>query len=221
MWLTHWEPRLAAFAAERLPAHDPAHDLAHVQRVVANARALMSVEGAEPHVVIPAAWLHDCVVLPKDSDKRSQASRLAATAAVDFLEAQAYPSEFLPAIHHAIEAHSFSAAIPPLTLEAKVVQDADRLDAIGAIGIARCLLLGGVMGKTLYDLDEPFPQTRKPDDSRYTLDHFYVKLLKLAEMMQTPTGRREGRRRTSVMSAYLSELGRELNGFVRDRSTEA
>jgi uncharacterized protein len=219
MWLTHWEPRLVAFIGEHLPANDPAHDLAHVQRVVANARTLMAEEGAEPAVVIPAAWLHDCVVLPKDSQRRSQASRLAATAATDFLGAQGYPSEFLPAIHHAIETHSFSAGISPLTLEAKVVQDADRLDAMGAIGIARCLMLGGLMGKPLYDGDEPFPESRTPDDSRNTLDHFYVKLLKLVDMMQTPAGRREGRRRTQFMRVYLAELGRELDSLSGDRST--
>jgi uncharacterized protein len=219
MWLTHWEPRLAAFVGERLPANDPAHDLTHVQRVVANARTLMAEEGAEPAVVIPAAWLHDCVALPKDSQKRSQASRLAATDATDFLEDQGYPSEFLPAIHHAIETHSFSAGISPLTLEAKVVQDADRLDAMGAIGIARCLMLGGVMGKPLYDGDEPFPESRTPDDSRNTLDHFYVKLLKLVDLMQTSAGRREGRRRTQFMRVYLAELGRELDSLTGYRST--
>jgi uncharacterized protein len=137
---------------------------------------------------------------------------LAATVAGDFLQGEGFPPAYIPAICHAIEAHSFSAGIPAETLEAKVVQDADRLDAIGAIGIARCLLLGGVMKKPLYDLEQPFPATRPADDTKNVLDHFYLKLLKIESMMQTPAGRSEARRRTAVMEVYLGELGRELVG---------
>ena len=207
-----WETQFANFIAAQLPANDPAHDLAHVRRVVANARMLASAEGADLAVVLPAAWLHDCVVVPKDSADRPRASRLAAAAAADFLADAGYPAAHIPAIRHAIEAHSFSARIPPETLAARVVQDADRLDAIGAIGIARTLMLGATMGKPLYDEAEPLPTTRPPDETRAAIDHFYTKLLRLAEMMQTETGRREGERRTALMQLYLAELGRELSG---------
>ena len=207
-----WEQLFADYIAAQLPANDPAHDLAHVRRVVANARMLAAAEGADLAVVLPAAWLHDCVVVPKDSADRPRASRLAAAAAADFLAGRGYPAVHIPAIRHAIEAHSFTARIPPETLEARVVQDADRLDAIGAIGIARTLMLGAAMGKPLYDDAEPLPTTRPPDDARAVIDHFYTKLLRLAEMMQTETGRREGERRTALMRLYLDELGRELAG---------
>lgn len=207
-----WEARFVTFVAAQLPDGDPAHDLAHVRRVVANARTLAAAERADLAVVLPAAWLHDCVVLPKHSAQRPFASRLAAEAAAGFLSENGYPAAHIPAIRHAIEAHSFSAGIPPETLEAKVVQDADRLDALGAIGIARTLLLGGVMGKPLYDEAEPLPQTRPPDDRENVIDHFYVKLLRLADGMHTAAGRREGERRTRLMRVYLAELGRELSG---------
>lgn len=209
---SNWEVHFATFIAAQLPAGDPAHDLAHVRRVVANARMLAAAEGADLAVVLPAAWLHDCVVVPKHSDQRPFASRLAAEAAAGFLSENGYPAAHIPAIRHAIAAHSFSAGIPPETLEAKVVQDADRLDALGAIGIARTLLLGGVMGKPLYDEAEPLPQTRPPDDRQNVIDHFYVKLLRLAEQMHTAAGRREGERRTRLMRVYLEELSRELAG---------
>ena len=205
-----WESLFANFIAAQLPEGDPAHDLAHVHRVVANARMLAAAEGADLSVVLPAAWLHDCVVVPKDSADRPRASRLAAAAAADFLAEAGYPAAHVPAIRHAIEAHSFSARIPPQTLEARVVQDADRLDAIGAIG--RTLMLGATRGKPLYDDAEPLPTTRPPDDARAVIDHFYTKLLRLAEMMQTATGRREGERRTALMRLYLDELSRELAG---------
>ncbi len=210
--INDWESRFTIFITAQLPANDPAHDLAHVRRVVANARMLASAEGADLAVVLPAAWLHDCVVVPKDSADRPRASRLAAAAAADFLADAGYPAAHIPAIRHAIEAHSFSARIPPETLAARVVQDADRLDAIGAIGIARTLMLGATMGKPLYDEAEPLPTTRPPDETRAAIDHFYTKLLRLAEMMQTETGRREGERRTALMQLYLAELGRELSG---------
>lgn len=209
--LSDWEPRFEQFIEhimEETP--DPAHDREHVRRVVANARRLAASEGADPAVVIPAAWLHDCVIVPKDSEHRSRASQMAAERAGAFLREIGYPAGHIPAVEHAIAAHSFSAGIPPQTLEARVVQDADRLDALGAIGIARTLLLGGVMGKPLYDSAEPLPQTRAPDDRENVIDHFYVKLLKLAGMMHTEAGRQEGERRTRLMRLYLEELGREL-----------
>lgn len=210
--LSDWEARFEQFIGHPIPdtTPDPAHDIAHIRRVVANARRLAGIEGADLAIVLPAAWLHDCVVLPKDSARRAEASQLAAERAGAFLRKTGYAPDLIPAIEHAIVTHSFSAGIPPRTLEAKVVQDADRLDALGAIGIARTLLLGGTMGKPLYDMDEPLPVTREPDDRRNVIDHFYVKLLKLPDMMHTAAGRREGERRARLMRVYLEELGREL-----------
>jgi uncharacterized protein len=137
---------------------------------------------------------------------------MAAEKAGDFLRGAGYPADLIPAIQHAIAAHSFSAGIAPQTLEAQIVQDADRLDALGAIGIARTLLLGGAMGKPLYDPAEPLPYARRPDDRANVIDHFFTKLLKLAGTMHTAAGRREGERRTRLMHLYLYELERELSG---------
>ena len=211
--LSDWEARFEQFIGDILEeTQDPAHDPDHVRRVVANARRLGAAEGADMAVVLPAAWLHDCVVVPKDSARRADASRLAAERAGAYLREAGYPAEHIPAIEHAIAAHSFSAGIPPQTREAQIVQDADRLDALGAIGIARTLLLGGRMGKPLYDRDEPLPMTRTPDDRKNVIDHFYVKLLGLTATMHTATARQEGERRTCLMRLYLEELGREVSG---------
>ncbi|HET9222762.1 MAG TPA: HD domain-containing protein [Roseiflexaceae bacterium] len=206
---THWEPQFAQFLAQAA-AQDAAHDRQHIRRVVSTARRLAAAEGADLAVVVPAAWLHDCVVVPKDSPQRSQASTLAARAAGDFLHGVGYPEVHLPAIEHAIAAHSFSAAIQPRTIEARVVQDADRLDAIGAIGVARCLMLGGALGRRLYDPAEPFPATREPDDLANTVDHFYLKLLRLADSMTTAAGRAEARRRTLFLQQFLDQLRSEI-----------
>jgi uncharacterized protein len=191
-------------------AADPAHDITHVRRVVQNTLMLTEVEKGNLAVSVPAAWLHDCVSVAKDSPLRNQASRLAAQEAVRFLASIDYPDEFLPQIYHAIEAHSFSANIPTETLEARIVQDADRLEALGAIGIARCLLTGGAMGTPLYEPGDPFARNREPDDRRFTLDHFYCKLLGLAETMKTEAGKAEAVRRTDYMKAFLEQLGAEI-----------
>jgi len=215
------EATLRAHLTARLSvagACDPAHDLLHLERVAASAKRLCALEGADPRVVIPAAWLHDYIVVAKDDPLRAQASRLAAQAARAYLAGIGYPAcdsakqskALLVAIAHAIEAHSFSANIAPQTLEAKVVQDADRLDGIGAIGIARCFACSGTMNRPFYSAVDPFCATREPDDGLFTVDHFYRKLFKTAATMQTVAGRAEAERRVEVMRRYLAELGEEL-----------
>jgi uncharacterized protein len=199
-----------AFAARHAGA-DPAHDLDHIKRVVKNASYLADFEDVNTLITLPAACLHDCVAVPKNGPQRAQASRLAAEAATAFLADLAYPAELLPEVFHAIEAHSYSAGIPPRTAEARLVQDADRLDSLGAIGIARCLLVGGHLDRPLCAAEDPFCDQRAPDDSRFTIDHFYAKLLKLPATMQTAAGRAEAERRAGVMRRYLDDLRAEIS----------
>lgn len=198
-------------------AADPAHDLTHVERVVQNTLSLTEAEKGNFAVSVPAAWLHDCVSVAKDSPLRKQASKLAADEAVRFLESIDYPGALLPQIHHAIEAHSFSANIHTETLEARIVQDADRLEAVGAIGIARCFLTGGSMGTPLYDPADPFAVNRDLDDRSYTLDHFYCKLLGLADTMKTEAGKTEAIKRTDYIKAFLAQLGAEIGHSPQTR----
>ncbi len=203
-----------------LTATDPAHDLQHIERVVANATRLGNAEAADMAVVLPAAWLHDCITLPKNSPHRAEASTMAAKRARELLAELEWPEQHHDAIAHAIEAHSFTAAIKPRTLEAQVVQDADRLDAIGAIGIARCFTVGGALGSELYSADDPFCDDRSPEDRRFSVDHFYQKLLKLSHTMQTQAGRREASRRTRAMRIFLGELGREIGTGAEAAGTQ-
>jgi len=191
-------------------AVDPAHDISHVQRVVENTKRLTREENGNPYVSIPAAWLHDCVSVPKDSPLRSQASSVSADEAVKFLQTENYPAELVEQVHHAIAAHSFSANIQTKTLEARIVQDADRLEALGAIGIARCFLTGGSMGSQLYAPADPFAKHRDLDDKRYSIDHFYTKLLGLAETMKTPSGKAEAVKRTEFMLGFIQQFSSEI-----------
>jgi uncharacterized protein len=207
---TDWTPRFADFLDAQMADADAAHDRAHVERVATTATRLAQQTEADDAIVVPAAWLHDCVVVPKDDPARDAASTRAAEAAGQFLEEAEYPAELIPSIRHAIAAHSYSAGIPPETLEAKVVQDADRLDALGAIGIARCFMVGGALERPLYAPDDPFCDDRPPDDATYTLDHFYDKLLDLPATMQTEAGRAEAERRAAFMRTYLDQLRDEI-----------
>ena len=207
-----WFELFEKLLSENTPT-DAAHDPSHIHRVVANATQLARTEGADPCVVLPAAWLHDCVIVPKSSPDRKLASRLAARQAVEWLEAHAWPHGRLNDIAHAIEAHSFSAGIAPLTLEAKVVQDADRLDALGAVGLARTLMLGGEMKREFYDPWDPFCDARPPDDSRFTLDHLFSKLFTLEGTMQTASGKKEAAQRTAFLQDFLDHLRREMGSI--------
>jgi uncharacterized protein len=199
------------FVRQRMDG-DPAHDISHVRRVVKNTLYLTDIEKSNALITVPSAWLHDCVSVAKDSPLRDQASRLAAQEAAKFLAGTDYPAELIDEVYHAIETHSFSAGLPPRTLEARIVQDADRLEALGAIGIARCLLTGGSLGTRLYDPSDPFCDDREPDDRQFTLDHFYNKLFKLPDTMQTQAGRDEAHRRADYMRAYLEQFRDEIEG---------
>ncbi|CAN5599188.1 HD domain-containing protein [soil metagenome] len=204
-------PQIERFVAVTLKGNrDPAHDLSHIHRVVASATVLAREEKAEASVVLPAAWLHDIVVLPKSAPDRASASRMAAETATEFLHSIEYPKELIGSIAHAITVHSFSAGIEPETIEAKVLQDADRLDALGAIGIARMFATAGVMGSALLSPNDPFAEKRPLDDRRYAVDHFEVKLMRLASSMRTDAGKREADRRTEFMRAYMRQLRLEM-----------
>jgi uncharacterized protein len=188
---------------------DAAHDMGHIRRVVRSASDLAATEGADPEIVFAAAWLHDCVAVPKNSPDRAMGSVLAARAASAYLESAGWPDGQIPSIHHAIEAHSFTAAIEPRTIEAMVVQDADRLDALGAHGLARCLMLAGSWKSSLVHPTDPWAEHRELDDTKYAVDHFFAKLLKLPGTMRTPSGRVEAERRAEVLRGFVRELARE------------
>jgi uncharacterized protein len=196
-------------AAALLACGDAAHDALHLERVVANARWLAEQEAANLAVVMPAIWLHDCVHVPKNSPDRARASRWCAAHAATLLRQFDYPEALLPAVVHAIEAHSWSAGIAPETLEAAVVQDADRLDSIGAAGVARCLMLAAEMKRPLYELHDPWCQQRQPDDKVSAVDHFYTKLLHLAPTFRTGRGRAEAASRTKYLRSFLEQLAHE------------
>jgi len=192
------------------PSDDGAHDLAHLQRVWHNVRTLQAEEGGDLEVLLAAVLLHDCVAVEKNSPLRSQASRLAATKAANVLAALDWSQSNISAVAHAIEAHSFSANITPLTLEAKLVQDADRLDSLGMLGVARTFYVAGRMGSALYDPLDPEAKARDYNDTRFCLDHFQTKLLHLAEGFQTAAGQRLAQIRHQRLKGFMEQFKEEI-----------
>nr|BDT27090.1 HD domain-containing protein [Bacteriovorax sp. HI3] len=193
-----------------LGTKDPAHDLAHVKRVVTVAKRLAKEESADENIVIPAAWLHDLVNLPKNHPDRKRASVLAADEAIAFLRNMGYPEKYFQGIHHAICAHSFSAAIRPETIEAQIVQDADRLDALGAIGLGRLFSVITQLQRPFYDVVDPFAEKRSLDDKSYGIDHIHIKLKSIANTMNTESAKAEGRRRMDYIDGFLTQLKSEV-----------
>ncbi len=178
--------QLIAHAAE---GDDGSHDIAHILRVFRNAMRIQAEEGGNARLLTAAIMLHDCVSVEKNSPLRAQASTLAAGKACGLLEGLGWAADDIAAVAHAITTHSFSANIAPETLEAKILQDADRLDAIGMVGVARCFYIAGRMGSRLYDLLDPLASNRPLDDKGFAIDHFETKLFKLADGFQTEFGR--------------------------------
>jgi uncharacterized protein len=151
------------------------------------------------------------VAVEKNSSQRAQASRLSAIRARSILAELGWDAGRIERTAHAIEAHSFSAGIVPETIEARIVQDADRLDAIGAIGIARCFYVAGRMGSSLYDAADPAADRRDLDDRSFALDHFGAQLFMVTEIFQTRTGQAMADARTRTMRdfvrTFLDEVG--------------
>lgn len=195
-----------------LASADPAHDFSHIMRVYRMADRLCKEEGGDPAIALPAALLHDLYQVPKDHPDRAKASGISAQMAEKLLRDVAYPEEKIPAIIDAIRAHSFSRGEKARSKEAMIIQDADRLDAIGAIGIARLWATSGKLNRPFYHPDDPFFESdRQLDENKYGLDHAFQKLLKLKDMMNTPTARKIAEGRHAVLVNFLEEMRKEIS----------
>ncbi len=221
MTLTEWQQRFDAWVAQHYTQADAAHDVAHFRRVWRTAQSLMVGQEVDGLVILTACYFHDIVSLAKNDPQRSLASRMAAEKTTTILREDfpLFPEERYPAVRHAIEAHSYSAGIVPQTPEAKIVQDADRLEALGAIGLARVFAVAGSLGAALFDSNDPFADERELNDKRYALDHFQAKLLTLPATMQTEKGRALAQHNADYLVQFMAKISAELQGdyHVLDR----
>ena len=213
--LSRWERKIIVRLQSMNRDHDDhSHDFSHFQRVWKTAQQIMDQEPASVNrlVVLAACYFHDIVVLPKDHPERSRASSLAAVKTRTCLADMGFPGELIDNVCHSVASHSYSAGIEPETVEAKVVQDADRMEALGAIGLARVFYTSGLLRRKMFDPEDPLAEHRALDDREYALDHFQVKLLKLSETMQTTAGRWMAERNSAYLRRYMTKLLKELDG---------
>lgn len=216
MTLKELQARLRRIAEVQM-AQDPAHDIAHLDRVWVNAHRIARDENkddpnrASLRVLIAGAYLHDLVNLPKDHPQRETASKLSAEKSEPILADLGYSADEIQAAQHVIEAHSFSAGLPANSIEALILRDADRLDALGAVGIARTFMVAGTIDRPFCDPNDPFAANRPLDDQLWSIDHWHLKLLKLPGDMATDKGRKIARKRARLMLAYLRQLAKEMD----------
>jgi uncharacterized protein len=195
---------------KKLEENDPAHDYDHIMRVLKNAKKIAKKEDVNMKVITAAVLLHDVISYPKSDPRSKKSSIESAKASRKILKNYRFTQIQIDTIADAIRDHSFSRGVTPSTIEGKILQDADRLDALGAIGIARTFSVGGAENRPFYYSKDPFCKRRFPDDKSWTVDHFYKKLLLLEKTMNTNTGRAEARKRISMMKKFLDQLKKEI-----------
>jgi len=190
--------------------NDPGHDWSHVLRVLALCKKMMNELGANERVLIPAALLHDMVCLPKSHQDSSSSSSLAALKSIEILEGYGFSKTELENISNAVEDHSYSRGRVPHSLEGKILQDADRLDALGAIGILRCASVATSMGSSFYDDDDLWAKNRPLNDKKFMIDHYEKKLFKLPSLMNTNWAKKEASNRVEFMKLFLGQFVNDL-----------
>ncbi|QSS98404.1 HD domain-containing protein [Pontibacillus sp. ALD_SL1] len=187
--------KVSSFIYNRFRHDSTGHDFYHMKRVAKMAKRLAVLEGADPFISETAGWLHD-ILDPKLTDNLTEAKQ----EVMDLFESCKIPPGEQERILVAMEAVSFKTGHRiPLNIEGKVVQDADRLDAIGAIGIARAFSFGGARGQALHS--EAFEET--------TIRHFYDKLLKIKGLLNTPSAVKIGQKRHDFLETYLHQFYEE------------
>ena len=194
-------------------AAESAHDFDHVLRVLAMAERLARAEGADTEIVRAATLLHDIARADEDATGGDHA-QMAAERARDIVLTRGATAEQADAIAHAITSHRFRSSTSPQTLEAKVLFDADKLDSIGAIGVARAYQVSGALNQRMWSevsLDAMATRDqRNSDHSAYA--EFVVKLSKVRERLFTTSARKIAEERHAYMADFFARLGREIKG---------
>lgn len=182
------------------------HDIWHVRRVWSLAQYIGDREGGDPYVLALASLLHDL------DDWKFQKQGVKSNQAKSLMQDLSLGTTVVDQVVAIIEQVSFKGGFGkvPASLEAKIVQDADRLDAIGAVGIARVFAYGGMVKQPLYDPAQPVIEYQSADEYQNkktsSVNHFYEKLLKIKGMMNTETAKELAGKRHQLMQDYLSEF---------------
>lgn len=205
------EKLLIDIARENHSADDPSHDFAHSLRVFNLCKKMATIEGADLDILTPAPLFHDIITYPKNSER----SRHETLESADFTgrilrTLPEYPAGKIDAVQTCILQCSFSKGIVPETIEGKILQDADRLEATGAISIMRTFSSGGRMSQPFYSEEDPFYERTEPAAFSSGIALFHMRLLVVEKGMHTEFAKKIARRRTRFLNQFLDELRLEL-----------
>ncbi|MBS3174966.1 HD domain-containing protein [Candidatus Woesearchaeota archaeon] len=191
--------------------YDPSHDMHHSLRVLKNAEYIQKHEGGDLEIIIPAAIFHDAVNYPKN-DLRSKNSAIESAQIAEKIlrNINYYNKNKIDSVKKAIIEHSYSNGIKPYIKESKIVQDADRLEATGAIAIMRTFCSTGQMKRKFYNPEDPFCRNHEPDPLNYAIDLFYKRLLKVKDLMNTKTAIELAEKRTEFLRQFIIQLEKEI-----------
>jgi len=203
--------QLIGIAKDKMPKDDPSHDINHALRVLAISEKIATAENADFDIIVPSALFHDVISYPKNHHKRLHSSKESAEFAKRILKnIESFPKNKIGQVNESINLCSLTKGLKPDFLEGKILQDADSLEATGAVSIMRTFSSAGMMNKTFYDVSDPFCKKRKPDDSKYALDLFFTRLLVVQSRLYTKTAKNIAKKRANFLKAFLNELKVEL-----------
>lgn len=207
--------KLISIAKEKITSDDSSHDINHAIRVLFVSEKIAKVERADLDIVIPAALFHDIICYPKNHHKRTMSSDESAKCAKKILQKiYDFPGSKIVKVCQAISLCSFTKALKPDFLEAQILQDADGLEATGAVSIMRTFSSAGIMKKAFYNSLDPFCKKRKPDDENYAIDLFFTRLLIVEKKLHTKTAKEMVKKRSFFLKLFLKELEYELKGVL-------
>lgn len=192
---------------------DPAHDFNHLYRVLNLVETIAKTEGGDRDILIPAALFHDIVNYAKDDPKAKNAAFESGQWTKALLESKTwYPQEKVPAVVKAITHCSFSKNLPKETIEEHILQDADLLESIGTIAIARAFVSGGKMNRPIYCLDDPPAIARGLDPLQYTLDVFPQRLFVIKNRIYTKTAQKIAEKKDLITREFYANFIAEISG---------
>ncbi|MDR1694015.1 MAG: HD domain-containing protein [Lactobacillaceae bacterium] len=192
--------------------NDCSHDFSHALRCLNLCKKIAKKEKADLDILIPAALFHDIICYPKDSPKSKLSAIDSAKKAKEVLVSiSEYPKEKINEAALCIENCSFSSKKKPHSIESAILQDADRIEATGAIAIMRTFASAGSMNKAFYNTNDPFCENRKPESLAYAVDLFYERLLVVADLMNTKTAKKIAQKRTKILQSFLTAAKEEIN----------
>jgi uncharacterized protein len=202
--------KLTALSQERQKKDDPSHDFEHVLRVLNLAVKIGKSVGADLDIVIPAALFHDTIVYKKTLPESQHESDESAEIAAEILRSlPEYPQEKIEQVKKCISECSFAKGVVPDSLESQALQDADRLEATGALGIMRTFAYMGYVHSPLYPHDDPLVKAGAVN-LRSGIDFFYTRLLLVEKTMHTKLGKEIAHTRGRFLETFLDEYKREL-----------